>query len=131
MKALLFMLPLPVLTTVELQPKTKRVYLGSVQKLRGIPVYHVVNQFRQARAALNYHGHSEVLLYDAKWQLLATYDVGMPDALPTSLHNNILYFKQSATVSKAATYQQPLNPNAPPPAWLCVASNDCYKRLDP
>jgi hypothetical protein len=131
MKALLLLLALPILAAAETPTQTKRVYLGSVQKLRGIPVYHVVSQFRRVRAALTYHGHSEVLLYDAKWHLLASYNVGMPYALPTSLHDNILYFKPSSTADKAATHQQSLNPNAPPPAWLCVASNDCYNRLDP
>jgi hypothetical protein len=111
--------------------KPKRAYLGSIKNTQGAAVYHIAISFRAVPSAIVPHGCSEVCFYDRNWQIAAIYKVGLPGALPVSLRNNTLIFNNKLKNNQANAFQQVISPLTAPPAWLCVAANDCYHREKP
>jgi hypothetical protein len=78
----------------EKHSKTEIKYLGRLNDLKNDNVYHVITNFKIIGIGemLSPRGRSEVAFVNTKDDNIITYDLGMPENLPISINDNVLYF---------------------------------------
>ncbi len=102
-------------------------YLGRVLNSGGKTKYYVVKEFYKVKAAVVYHGHSRILIFNPSKKLIAQAIVNMPNELPYRLKNNTLYFNYiEKGVSK--NYKKSFNILT---KMICVEPGVCYDITTP
>lgn len=101
------------------------VYLGVIKDNDGKTIYHVISNFRLVQAAIQKHGHSEIVFLDKSLKEKKTYTLGLPDDLPFKLEKNTLYFYYIDNHTKTKqVFKTKIDRNLPD--LICIAPNDCY-----
>lgn len=100
-------------------------YLGTVRNRKGDTLYYVLSDFSRVKAAIQMHGHSNIIFLNNKKEEIKKFDVGLPENLPFKLLNNVLYFKHiNDKTKKEKLYKFEIS--ATLPKLICVDTNDCY-----
>ena len=78
----------------EKHSKTETKYLGKLIDLKKDDAYHIITNFKIIGIGKmsSPRGKSEVAFINTKDDSIITYDLGMPDNLPISINDNVLYF---------------------------------------
>ena len=101
------------------------VYLGKIKNYDGEVLFYVLAIYREVQAAIEIHGHSNVLYLDKKKVLKKQFDLGLPDDLPFKLKNNTLYFHYfNRKTKKTELFVNHVGTEIP--KLLCVGPEDCY-----
>ena len=106
---------------------SERTFLGVVKNNQGKVKYYVVKEFLRVKAAVVYHGHSTILFFNNKKQLVSQSILSLPSELPFKLIKNSLYFKYSENGSKKI-YVQDISTL---PRMICVEPKSCYDVSNP
>lgn len=101
------------------------VYLGVIKDKDGTTIYHVISNFRLVQAAIQKHGHSEIVFLDKSLKVKRTYTLGLPDDLPFKLEKNTLYFYYIDNHTKTKqVFKNRIDRDLPD--LICIAPDDCY-----
>jgi hypothetical protein len=101
------------------------VYLGKIRNRNGEVLFYVLTIFSEMQAAIQIHGHSNVLYLDKKKLIKKQFDLGLPDERPFKLKNNTLYFHYfNHKTKKTELFVNHLGTEIP--ELLCVGPEDCY-----
>lgn len=104
---------------------SKITYLGIIKNQKGDTLYYVFSDFTRIQAAIQMHGHSNIIFLNKKRAEVKKYDIGLPENLPFKLLNNVLYFKHiDENTKKKKTYKFVIGITLP--KLICVDTNDCY-----
>src|ERR1700749_1330518 len=68
-------------------------YLGTINKPNNDTLYYVFGVYTAVQAAIQIHGHSNIIYLNKKLKEVKSYDVGMQESLPYKLIKNTLYFR--------------------------------------
>ena len=99
-------------------------YLGTIKKSTGDTLYFVFGVYSAVKAAIQIHGHSNIIYLNKKFKEIKSYDVGLPDQLPYKLNNNTLYFKYlDATTNKKKIFKNKVGTSLP--KLMCVGPDNC------
>ena len=99
-------------------------YLGTIKKSTGDTLYYVFGIYSAVQAAIQIHGHSNIIYLNKKLKEIKSYDVGLPDQLPYKLNNNTLYFKYiDEKTNKMKIFENKVGTT--PPNIMCVGPDDC------
>jgi hypothetical protein len=101
------------------------VYLGVIKDNDGTTIYHVISNFRLVQAAIQKHGHSEIVFLDKNLKVKRGYELSMPEDLPFKLEDNVLYFYYIDNQTKTKQVFK-TNISRDLPKLICIAPNDCY-----
>ncbi len=93
------------------------IYLGPITDDNGNTISYVLSIYNEVQAAIQIHGHSNVLFIDASKKLFKRFDTG---ELPIRLENNNLFFKYNDSLEYKNEIRFAL------PKYICIAPEDCY-----
>jgi hypothetical protein len=79
---------------------TWRTYLGKITDSNQRPLYYVIKEFNKTKAAVTWHGHSNVYFFNTQNDLIARFDVALPENLPVKIQDNIMYFPDEKNANK-------------------------------
>lgn len=101
------------------------VYLGAIMNKNGLVSFHVLSVFRLVQAAIDKHGHSQVVFLDKSFVTIKIYSLGLPGELPFMLKDNSLAFYYVDENSKdREIFTHAIGERLP--ELLCVSPNSCY-----
>ena len=101
------------------------IYLGEIKNKSGQTIYYVLSVYRLVQAAIEKHGHSNVIFLDYDLKVKKQYELDLPEELPFKLENNILNFYYFDTKTKVRrVYQNKIEIELP--KILCVSPNNCF-----
>jgi len=80
------------------------IYLGDIKNKNGLTIYFVLSSFSVTQAAIQKHGHSNVIFLDSAKTFKKEYEIGLPEELPFKLQNNTLFFYYIDDNSKTKKY---------------------------
>ncbi len=101
------------------------VYLGKIKNSKGEVLFYILAIYSEVQAAIEIHGHSNILYLDTGKVIKEQFDLGSPDDLPFELKNNTLYFHYSDhKTKKKKSYANHVGTEIP--KVLCVGPDDCY-----
>ena len=106
---------------------SQRTFLGTIKNGNGKTKYYVVKEFLRIKAAVVYHGHSRILFFGPKKELVLQSILSMPYELPFKLSKNSLYFKYKVN-NLTKTFILSINPV---PKMICVDPKSCYDVTTP
>jgi len=99
-------------------------YLGTIKKSTGDTLYFVFGVYSAVQAAIQIHGHSNIIYLNKKLKEIKSYDVGLPDQLPYKLNNNTLYFKYiDEKTNKKQIFKNKVGTTLP--KIMCVSPTYC------
>jgi hypothetical protein len=105
--------------------KEEIIYLGKIKSSNGKILFYILSIYSEVQAAIQIHGHSNVLYLDREKVIKKQFDLGLPDELPFKLKNNTLYFHYyNDKTKKTELYANHVGTGLP--KILCVGPEDCY-----
>ena len=104
--------------------KEEIVYLGEIKDNNGNPISHVLSIYGEVKAAIEVHGHSEIIFINNNLKQKKEYYLNDPEELPFKLENNNLYFHyKDEETAKESIYIDTIGTKLP---WLiCFGPNTC------
>lgn len=96
-------------------------YLGRIRDLSTRNAYHVISNFRIIGIGemLSPRGRSEIAFIDLQNEYIIIYDFGMPENLPNSIRENVLYFSLKNT-------EVGISISGGLPTFLCLPEIGCH-----
>jgi hypothetical protein len=104
---------------------TWRTYLGKITDSKYRTIYYVISEFNKIKAAVTWHGHSNVYFFNRKEKFVARFDMELPENLPIRLQKNTLYFKDKGNAGKI----HGVKITSPLQKFICVGPNECGEAI--
>jgi len=101
--------------------KTEIRYLGTIKDLRDQNFYHVISNFKVIGIGkmLSPRGKSKVAFIDLQNDQAIVYNLGMPENLPDSIRENVLYFELN-------DIKTGISVSGGLPPYLCLPEVGCH-----
>lgn len=101
------------------------IYIGAFKDQQHIVKYHILSVFRNVQAAIEMHGHTEVIFLDKNLKLIKQIELALPEELPFKLEENKLHFHytdDNSHIQKVFEFDL----DGKIPESLCVSPSVCY-----
>ena len=101
------------------------IYLGKIKNKGGKNLFYILTIYSEVQAAIEIHGHSNVIYLGNNKVFKKQFELGSPQDLPFKLENNNLYFNYlNSKTKKKELYVNHVGKQIP--KLLCVGPDDCY-----